>query len=799
MEIKRGLPMKSRRISILAFGLAAFFSVAEAKNIPDPFSMVIYPHKASPVERHAAEELAEYLNKACGGNVLCAEESDRPSGGTAIYVGNTRFAVSRNLSFAGFSPEEWMIRSYPDGIVVAGGVPRGTLYGVYEFLERFAGIAWLDEFYTDIPKNNPILLPETIDLRDKPVFRYRGIYTWHGNDQTRRFLFRSRNRENIFFEEKLEDSLQAAIGHTPVLGSPAPLNTLFYYINEWPTTGFEECYSLDEAGKRVRPTGVFGPGQVCFSSTRARETFAEQMIAYIRKDREKAPVNYPLLYNLSVNDIKDICHCSDCQERVIKYGTQSGGMLEFVNAVAQSVGKIYPDIRIQTSAYLVYEVAPEKGIVPQANVTVRCSPSRWGSGFDTMRSLTIPRNQKTLNELQKWSRIGAIQIWNYWVLFGDNPDKNACLINLEAIRDNLLTYFDLGADYVFSECEYPESTTFHAMRVWIGYKLKCNPKQPLAPLITRFMEGYYGAAAPYMKAYYDYLVKRQASAPELDTRGVVERDYLDAEFFRTVEPLLDKALTVVGSDSDRTLHILNERVPFDIARVICQPVIPAFKPDVTEVKKRLSNDWHRFIERYLTGITRRRSQEQMQRFFQEYAEKKSGTKYPVPGEVEGRELYEITFSDFNQLKSLQFYGTRMKHDPDAAGGQAMGVDKSPRIADPGDFHAKEFHLGLQDRKNNKSLLFTILSREQIFQDEKYHWYSVGTVELSPSTLLWLHPSWYLQQNLSYFYTPNDPAGNRYHIYVSLKFCGPAYVKNSNRENAFWLDRILLVREKCESL
>ena len=91
-----------------------------------------------------------------------------------------------------------MIRSYPDGIVVAGGVPRGTLYGVYEFLERFPGIAWLDELYTDIPKNNPILLPETIDLRDKPVFRYRGIYTWHGNDQTRRFLFRSRNRENIF-------------------------------------------------------------------------------------------------------------------------------------------------------------------------------------------------------------------------------------------------------------------------------------------------------------------------------------------------------------------------------------------------------------------------------------------------------------------------------------------------------------------------------------------------------------------------------------------------------------------------
>lgn len=791
--------MKSRIIPVFAFCLAGFFFAAEAKTIPDLVSTVIYPQNASAVERHAAEELATHLNKACGGTIACMEESAMPSGVPAIYVGNTRFAEGRHLSFAGFSPEEWMIRSFPEGIVVGGGVPRGTLYGAYEFLERFADIAWLDEFYTDIPRKSRILLPESIDLRGKPVFRYRGIYTWHGNDQTRRFLFRSRNRENIFFEETLDDALKAAIGHTPVLGSPAPLNTLFYYINEWPATGFEECYSLDESGKRVRPTGVFGPGQVCFSSPRTQEKFTEQMIAYILQDREKDPIHFPLLYNLSVNDIKDICHCAGCQERAIKYGTHSGGMLEFVNAVAQSVTKIYPDVRIQTSAYLVYEAAPEKGIVPLPNVTVRCSPSRWGSGFDTMRSLTLPRNQKTLDELQKWSRIGSIQIWNYWVLFGDNPDKNACLINLEAIRDNLLTYFDLGADYVFSECEFPESTTFHAMRVWIGYKLKCDPSLPLARLIKRFMEGYYGAAAPHMGAYYDYLVKRQASAPELDTRGVVERDYLDAEFFRTVEPLLENALAAVSGDQERTLHILNERVPFDIARVICQPMIPEFKPDAAEVRKRLFNDWQTFCERYLTGITRGRSLEQMERFFQEYAEKKTGAKYPVPGQLDGKELYEITFAAFNQLQSMQFYGTRMNHDPEAAGGQAMGVDQSPRIADHAAFHAKEFHLGVQDRKNNKSLLFTNIPREQIYQDEKYHLYLVGTVELSPSTLLWMHESWYVQQNLSHFYTPHDPAGNRYQIYVSLKFCGSAYVKDSTSENAFWLDRVLLVREERGSL
>ena len=64
-----------------------------------------------------------------------------------------------------------------------------------------------------------------------------------------------------------------------------------------------------------------------------------------------------------------------------------------------------------------------------------------------------------------------------------------------------------------------------------------------------------------------------------------------------------------------------------------------------------------------------------------------------------------------------------------------------------------------------------------------------------SSLLWLHRSWFLQQNLGYLFRKNDPLNNEWTIYVSLKFTGPAYVAGSKKENAFYMDRILLVREK----
>lgn len=756
---------------------------------------VIYPRDATASEKHAAREIAEHLSLVCGRKISCLTEENNRSFNRAVYVGRTAFAAARNITVETFGEEEWLIRRFPEGVVVVGGRPRGTLFGAYEFLERFYGIMWLDELYTHIPRKEKLSLPDKAHLRGRPHFRWRGMYTWYGKDRRRSMAFRSRNRENVFLGVKMEPEIRRELGHYPVLGRPAAINTLFHYIKEWPLRGMEEGFSMNRVGKRVRPKDVYGPGQICFSSTAARKKCAEQMIGFIRADRKEEPKHYPRLYNLSVNDIKDVCHCTACREKLKKYGAESGAMLEFVNSVAEKVEKVYPDVRIQTSAYLDYEKAPLRGIVPRKNVTVRLSPSRWGSGFDTMRSLASPRNAETLAQLLKWSELGGVQIWNYWVLFGESPDVNACLVNIDAIRENLRAFSRMGADYVFSECEFPVDSTFNAMRIWIGYKLKCDPELDTDDLIDRFMHGYYGRAAGTMRAYYDYLVRRQNEAPMLDTRSALERPYLDADFFKTAENLIKRALGEAAGNSEHVTHVLNERVPLYIARLVCRPESEGADVTTEEVRRRLSCDWAFFIDRYLRKNHRKKALKRMADFLREHAFlQKRQCRYVLPKELADKYVIEIASDEFNSFGTFT-YGVRFFDDPEAAGGKAMGFSNSERHPVKEDFHLQDFTCGIFDRQNKKALLKSRIGRTQMFQDEKFHFYRLGQVRMERSSLLWLHRSWFLQQNLGYLFRKNDPLNNEWTIYVSLKFTGPAYVAGSKKENAFYMDRILLVREK----
>jgi hypothetical protein len=80
------------------------------------------------------------------------KESEFEGGTPAVFVGATKFAGREGINFGQLGQEEWVIRSVNSNLVIAGGRPRGTLYAVYEFLERYVGVRFLDA-HTELSRN----------------------------------------------------------------------------------------------------------------------------------------------------------------------------------------------------------------------------------------------------------------------------------------------------------------------------------------------------------------------------------------------------------------------------------------------------------------------------------------------------------------------------------------------------------------------------------------------------------------------------------------------------------------------
>ncbi len=748
---------------------------------------LIVPANAPEVDKTAAQELTEHLTAATGEKFAIANEEQNIDG-RKIYLGNTGFSRKNGVDFNQFGHEEYLLKAVGNDLIIGGGAPRGTLYGVYEFLERFTGVTWLDEWTTHIPAVSGIKWPQDLNLRDKPVFAYRGIYSVRSTDRETRIRFRVRCRENIYWDEKITPAEAAKWGITPVLGRPSPLNTLYYYIKDWPKDGFEDCLSMNPDGSRIRPTSFAGPGQVCFSSRKARDKFIAQLKGFIAADRREYPDNYPQLYNLSINDTQDRCHCPDCRKLAEKYQAYSGTMLEFVNAVADGISSEYQDVRLQTSAYLFTE-EPPVGIKPALNVTVRVSPSPWGSKCETMLPLNNPKNRPTLDNLRKWSELGSIQIWNYWVIFGPYPGKNAGLVNIPAMLENLKIFHQYKSDYVFSECEFPDTVSFHPLRLYLGYKMKWNPDRSVEPILDRYFTGYYREAALPMRQLYDYMVKRQSESPVLDVPDSSGRKYLDADFFRFAESRFSEAEKLANGNPVILSHITQERVPLDIARLSCRDNWPEepFLPAPEKIMDRLKTAWPQSVDRWYEGpVWQRREQAIMKTFFQKMTPVQTGAKYPLTDpRLTGRRLYDIAWPDFNAVEELGKHGVRLVDDPAAVGGKAMRLAKPVAVPEKG-FHEQAFRCGVQSRSGGK-LLFDIYLKN--IPDENYHLYHLGRMTLDPNTLLWIHNSWFIQQHFDRYYRATG--NNTYDVYASIKLEGPAYVKGSTKTNAVYVDRILL--------
>jgi len=146
--------------------------------------------KAPMTQADAAGELQRCIEKATGARLEIVPAAKAPAEGTLLLVGRSAVSERHGLALPD-RPEGLRIATFARGLAILGEVApagdpasrgevdRGTLHGVYEFLERVVGY----RFFVDVPGDpdlgtvtpavGTITLPEGYELELAPDFPYR--------------------------------------------------------------------------------------------------------------------------------------------------------------------------------------------------------------------------------------------------------------------------------------------------------------------------------------------------------------------------------------------------------------------------------------------------------------------------------------------------------------------------------------------------------------------------------------------------------------------------------------------------
>ncbi|MFC1454381.1 DUF4838 domain-containing protein [Verrucomicrobiota bacterium] len=574
---------------------------------------IVQSDKATVPEKYAVQELTNFLSRVTGASFPVVAESKLAGKTRGIYVGWTEYAERNGIDASKLGEEEWVIRTVGNNLILTGGRPRGTMYAVYEFLERQIGCHWL-AYDSEVIPSKPTLKLGKLDIRGKPWFWKRKATDFTGvSDDKWRFLIRNKNYRSDFGGRA--DFFPRGAFY-PLNGSPKKGHSFSYFVNakDWFKT-HPEYFSLDASGKRLPAYNGSGPGQLCLTHPDVRRLTLEKLREYIAKDRKRAAEGYiskyltisnavlppPRIYMIGQNDRYDAhCKCTNCQAIAKREGSESGPLVDYLNAIGEGIEKEYPDIILKTYAYNLTQ-PPPKTIRPRHNVLIG-----WCDVYskcDAIRPLSHPWNKNHYEQIKAWGEIAPrLGIGDdYWTTLSYYREFPLPWTMAQCLGPDLKLFADCGCKTYRAETSYyiDPGKNFIELEYWLAYQLLVNPRQPVEPLINIFMDGYYGGAAPAMKKYYRYLTERiDKDAQFMMMRHAPHQlKYLDLNFFVTAEKIFDEAESRVKPGSREDAHVQRERFIVDSALLYLWPWMARKLP----ANEKMPFDHEQLVKRFERG------------------------------------------------------------------------------------------------------------------------------------------------------------------------------------------------------
>lgn len=496
--------------------------------------VIVIPARPTTQEKKAADDLALWLGMMTGARFPIAADS-APAIETEICLGRTSRLPRAGLPHAkaDLGDEGYAIAAQGSRLFLLGGRKRGPIYAVYALLEEDLGCRWYAGESSRIP-HRPTLRFSPVPRAYVPQLLIRDPFYKDAFNAT----WSLRNRTNAPGAAVPEEwggrvDYDGLFVHTFDRLVPSS-----QYFNDHP-----EYFSLID-GKRT-------PRQLCLTNPEVVRIAATNVLQALKESPNSE------IAEVSPNDGGGHCGCPTCAALDAENGSPAGSLINFVNQIAEAVGKQYPQVWISTLAYLDTVDAPTK-VRPRRNVIVRlCNDLHaWRYPLIDFISSSYDESKRYRNAIISWAKIGEnLSIWDYTTNFSHYL---APMPNMHVLAPSVRFYVEHNVKGIMFQGAYqsPGGERME-MRAWVMAKLLWDPSRDVNRLIQDFVWGYYEEAAPAIMAYYDLLEQTRrdhadsSSAISGGIRYPMEADFLSRDFLDQATALCDQAEALAQSEEIR--------------------------------------------------------------------------------------------------------------------------------------------------------------------------------------------------------------------------------------------------------
>lgn len=481
----------------------------------------------------ATKELQTYIEKISGAKLDIITESNLPEGGKAFLVGETELEKDIvEIDRSAIKADGFRLYSDGDYFVIAGADSRGSLYGVYTFLEEYLGVRWFTPTLEVVPENENIIVDAAIDRTVEPSFSVRRNDCAGTND-----AHRARTKMNVSFWQPAT----AYGGALTYVVWDASLPSLV------PDSLFEEhpeYFALQEDGTR-------STDHVCLTNPDVLDITIQSVREKIEADTIGAKY-----VHIGQKDNRNYCRCENCEALYDKYGSVCAPTLIFTNNLADALDEDYPDFMFTFFAYLETERPPQdlslkcnKNVAPVLcglHSACRSHPLTECGHEDVQEETLLTAygepEPRIAEDFLNWTKVAeTTYIYDYTINF---LNVAQFFSNFGTMQSTMQYMYDIGITGYIYNCGDGHYAAFNELRNYLLTKLQWDVNCDVEYHMTDFLNAYYGEdAAPYIKEILDIQTAQiAATAHSFDFDWHYQSGYYPIHVISKLNRLWDKAL-----------------------------------------------------------------------------------------------------------------------------------------------------------------------------------------------------------------------------------------------------------------